>query len=249
MATDPDQLDAAIRDADPSDDASMSVLAQALANAELLVPVDTSDDSGIGLLVLHDSGADYVPAYTSDQAALGAVPEHIELRRMPFLELAGVWPIDVALALNAGSSPAGWLEGEGVRELTALPGPQGSPGVSTLAAGSEVTLGEPEEEPEALLEAVADWLRRDGRTVAAYRGVVAETGAAPKWAIGLVVDDTVDDPDAVASDLALTLAEAGGIGSGSPVEVLVIDPAETGTIGSWIRERTIPFFTNPPASS
>ncbi len=245
MATDPDDLDAAIRSADPADPATMAHLGQALGDAELLVPIQPGSGDDTSLLVLEADGREYVPAYTTSHAAMGAVPQDVELRRLPVRELAAVWPEQVALALNAGSEPVGWLEGPGVRQLAEItPGTAAAPERTDLPAGTEIALGEPEEEPAALLEMVADWLHRDGRTERAYRGVLATSGGAPRWVIGLEVAEG-RDAESVATELAQAVAE---VAPGSPVDVLVIHDHQPEMVGRWLREQTDPFFTTPPRS-
>lgn len=250
MPTDPARLDAAIRGADPAQPDTMEELAAALAAAELLVPIQPAPGEDASLVILQDGDTAYVPAYTTPEAALGAVPEEIQLRRIPVRELAERWPPEVALALNAGAEPGGWLEGEGVRRLAAadVGGPLDQPATSRLPAGTEVALGEPEEEPEALLEVIGRWLDADGRVEAAYRGVMARAGHGPRWIIGLVgAQDEGEFPVAivdVAAQLAASLAETTG---GAQVDVLALDPDAPDGIGGWLLEHTEAFWRRTPS--
>lgn len=246
MPTDPARLDAAIRAADPEQPATMEELALALASAELLVPIQPAPGEDASLVILQNGDVAYVPAYTTPEAAIGAVPEDVKLRRIPVRDLAERWPAEVALALNAGSSPGGWLEGEGVRRLaTSAPGLDPSePATTRVPAGTEVALGEPEEEPEALLEVIGHWLEDDGRVAAAYRGVMARSGEHPRWVIGLVAsagEGPVPVPLAdVAGELAVSLADVTG---GTQVDVLPIDPDAPDTVGRWLLEAAEPFWS------
>jgi hypothetical protein len=250
MPTDPAHLDAAIRAADPELPETMEELARALASAELLVPIQPAPGEDASLVILQTGDVAYVPAYTTPEAAIGAVPEDVKLRRMPVRDLAERWPSEVAMALNAGSAPGGWLEGEGVRRLAASVPGQGrwQPATARVPAGTEVALGEPEEEPEALLQVIGHWLERDGRVAAAYRGVMARSGDRPRWVIGLVAsegDGPVPVPIAdVARALAASLVDVTG---GGQVDVLPIDPAAPDTVGEWLLDVTAPFWSRTPA--
>jgi hypothetical protein len=269
MPTDPAHLDAAIRAADPELPETMEELARALASAELLVPIQPAPGEDASLVILQTGDVAYVPAYTTPEAAIGAVPEDV----MPVRERsagrrsrclnAGSAPrargsrgalaiggTEVAMALNAGSAPGGWLEGEGVRRLAASVPGQGrwQPATARVPAGTEVALGEPEEEPEALLQVIGHWLERDGRVAAAYRGVMARSGDRPRWVIGLVAsegDGPVPVPIAdVARALAASLVDVTG---GGQVDVLPIDPAAPDTVGEWLLDVTAPFWSRTPA--
>ncbi|GGI03264.1 enhanced serine sensitivity protein SseB C-terminal domain-containing protein [Egicoccus halophilus] len=209
--TTPRQLEDAIRATAGGDAEALAVLAGALLDAHLVVPVRDDGQGGASLVTLQRDGAPYVPAWTRPELAAAAVPPGQPTTRVPVRTLVEAWNPQVALALNPGAQPAGWLDGSGVVAL-------GDDRRVPVPADTAVRVGEPADEPVDFLAAVARALAHDPLVVRAHRAQVhfGASGEVPHLLLALVVDGDQDLADARAAALAGSLPD----GHDGPVDVI-----------------------------
>ena len=225
-------------------------LYEALRDAELYVPapgpapseeraVTADEGDEIALPIVHANGRDFVPVFSSMTQLLAYVPAGTGYLRLDGRSLATIWPEDAWMALNPRSplrvvvSPADVraLAGGVRRERLDAP-PEG-----------EYALGEPAEEPGALLDAIARYSSETPAVRAAYRALmVAPGGAGPQHVIGLEVDEGAD------RDAVLDGAARAGREGGESSIVLVALPGR-GTVARFLRERTRPFYIRSARSA
>jgi hypothetical protein len=175
-------------------------------------------------------GQPYVAVYTSaEQYAHGAG----QLSRMviPGRELAGMLDERLGLAVNPGCDVGLPVRPEGVRSMRG--------GRITIPAGQQIRLGQPAEEPQALLSAVAAALSRIPAVVDARRAL-AQIGDQPP---GLLIGVRIDRP--AADDRQAVLATINSAVAAAPVPltvdtVFLDDPVDQ--ITAWMIDNTEPFY-------
>jgi SseB protein C-terminal domain/SseB protein N-terminal domain len=195
------------------------------------------DELNLAAVEGRDGGL-YIPVFTarsrlerfsgSDRAAI-----------VPLRDLAATWPAEVSLVIDPGDPIELVLPGDELRRWASGAQPGGE---QRVPAGTSVFIGDPAEEPEAVLEAVATVCAEHPEVVAAYRAqlYVDRPGERPHLAIGLVVDSPPADPQ----DLRREVAESATAAGADAVSVVPIDPhAEGDAIAAYMLERTAPFFT------
>jgi SseB protein C-terminal domain/SseB protein N-terminal domain len=214
-------------------EASGGELTDALAAAELLVPVagpaPAEDPTRVQLPAVEEQGRRYVPVFTSpSQLRLyGHAGGHLRLRGR---ELAAMLDPATGLAVNLGGDLGLPLSPEQVRAMTAP--------AARLPAGQVVRLGEPAEEPTRLLEAIAAGLATSGEVRAAYRALMQSGEAeAPRLVVGL----EVDDPEAGRRLLEAVGRAARELGD-REVDLLAFGEDGDGSVGSWMQLHTRPFY-------
>ena len=119
-------------------------------------------------------------------------------------------------------------------DVRALGGP-----VAPAPSGEEYLLGEPGEEPDALLDAVRAYAERSGTVAAAYRAqmVGKEAGARPRIVIGLDLVHGADRDTVFA--LVGEAARATGVEGFALVPVALHGP---GTVARYLVQNTTPFY-------
>lgn len=225
-----------------SDASRRGAFFDALAAAEVLIPapgpaptedrlMSASPGSEIDLPVMQDEGRRIVPAFSSMEQLLRFVPEGSGYIRIAARDLAKLWREDLWLGLNP-RGPGVLLGPADVRRLggEAVPPPRGE---------GEHLLGEPTEEPVALLDAVRAYAERSGTIATAYRAVMVakEEGARPRVVIGL---DLVPgaDRDTVFAQVGEAARET-GIDGFALVAVALHGP---GTVARYLVQNTTPFY-------
>lgn len=215
---------------------------EALASAEVLIPAPgpapaedrlTSAPPGseIALPVMQDQGRQIVPAFSSMEQLLRFVPEGGGYVRIAVRDLVKLWRDDLWLGLNP-RGPGVLLGPADVRRLggEVVPGPSGD---------GEYLLGEPTEEPAALLDAVRAYAERSGTIAAAYRALMVgkEAGARPRIVIGL---DLVHgaDRDAVFAQVGEAARETGIDG----VALVSVGLHGPGTVARYLVQNTTAFY-------
>jgi len=219
---------------------SMSALMTSLLSSPVyLEPREGSDGGELELAAVEGrDGGLYIPAFTA-RSRLERFSGSDRSASVPLRDLAATWPPEVSLVINPGDPIELVLPGEELRRLAsgATPG-----GEQRVPAGTSVFIGDPAEEPEAVLEAVATACAEHPEVVAAYRAQlhVDRPGERPHLAIGLVVDSPRADPEDVRRKVAASATAAGA----DEVSVVSIDPhAEGDAIAAYMLERTAPFYT------
>jgi type III secretion system (T3SS) SseB-like protein len=209
--------DVFIPSAEPGPDEETRVTAQ--AGEQLAMPVIELD------------GASYVPVFTSVTQLGRFRPEGGGYLRLHGRALSAVTPDDVGVAVNPGGDLGLALTPEQLAALaTAEPGD----------SEADFLIGEPREEPTALLEAIARFTEERPEVRAAYRALlVRRPGAEPEHVIGLELRSGAD-AEAVIEAAAEAARETG-------VERLALLPLQTGVeagqIGRFLLGKTEPFWS------
>ena len=222
-----------------ADPAQRAAFLEKLFASELLIPapgpppvddrlMSAPPGSEIDLPVVESGGRSIVPAFTSMTQLLQYVPEGTGYLQLAVRDLVKLWQDDLWLGINPRG--AGVLLGPAdVRRLA---------GEAPSREG-EYMLGEPSEEPHALLDAVRAYAERSGTIAAAYRALMVgqEEGATPRIVIGL---DLVHgaDRDAVFAQVGEAARET-GVDSVALVPVALHGP---GTIARYLVQSTKPFY-------
>jgi hypothetical protein len=229
-----DALVTALQEEQP--DAFLAALAEAevylpapgpAPDGERLVTAQVGDE--IPLPLLEQGGERFIPVFSSPKQLLRYVPEGTPYLRLSGRALALIWPADCSLALNPRGELGLVLSPEQVAAVKDAP----------ERGGSGFLIGEPKEEPRALLEAMRAFAAARPQVRAAYRGLlVRRTGAQPEPVIGLELDPR--------ADAALIIDAAAEAARGAGVERLALVPlqpgVDAGRVGRFLLEQTEPFY-------
>jgi hypothetical protein len=197
-------LDAAIEATREGDPGAIATLGRVLLASSVTVPVRDDGRGGASVVVLEHEGAPYVPAYTSTEAAERCVPVDQPTATVAVRDLVQTWDPRIALALNPGTEPSGWLEGPGIVQL------RGAETVE-VPTGTQVRIGEPAEEPTPLLSDLRAVLTPRIEVVAAHRAQVwfGAHGEEPHLLVVLVVDGDGELASSTAAEVAASLPAGG----------------------------------------
>jgi hypothetical protein len=226
-------LEEALRDAalDPS---RMRAFRALLAEQLVLVPVASPPvGDRVEFPLVEFDGVTHISVFTSEaQLALGGRPGHDQLR-LSGRDLARMWPRGVALAINPGGALGFSMPAEEVEALTAPPG--GGAGQRRIPAGAELIVGDPAQEPRALLDRLGAVAATLPEVVALHRALIQVKGSSdgPQLIIGVEFAST-SDPRLSLSELA----EA----AGRDAALLALSPAADDPISAWMRGRDAPFY-------
>jgi hypothetical protein len=223
---------------------AMDTLMRALLTAPVyLVPGDDSDAGELSLAALEGrDGGRYIPAFT-DRGRLERFSGSDRAASVLLRDLAPDWPAEVSLVIDPGDPIELVLPGPDFRRIADDREPGGE---ETVPAGTSIMIGDPAEEPEAVLEAVARACSGRPEVVAAYRAQlhVNRAGERPHLAIGLVVDAPSGDHHELQSEVARSATAAGA----EQVSVVVLDRlAEGDAVASYMLEKTRPFYSRGDA--
>lgn len=218
---------------DPSAEAAFR---ETLLRSEVLVPQDgpppavdqlvtAPEGSEIELPVLQGGDRSFVPVFTSMEQLLKFVPAGTGYIQLEMSALVRMWPPDCWMAIN----PKGDLG-------TALSPKQ----VEALSGDSGYLLGEPAEEPEALLQTVRLFAERTPEIRACYRAQAQDQGAAPVIAIGVELDEGADREQIFAR-----LTEAARESGVAALGIVPIDREAPGAVARFMIEDTEPFYVRP----
>jgi hypothetical protein len=206
-------------------------LLASLAEAELWVPLPAGAAEGetaLPIMVIDD--AKYVAVYTSEEQFKRCAGKY-SAAVTPGRAFARTLPPELGIAVNPGGEAGLPIHPSGVQVIRGEESP--------VAAGTEIRLGEPAEEPDALLAA----LRR------AFAAVPEVTSARRAWAqfgdspdgllLGIEVTPDHDRSRRSAVQAVTTAVQR------SPVpyavdSVFLTDPADS--LAGWFRENTHPFY-------
>jgi hypothetical protein len=218
---------------------SMSAFMTALLTSPLYL--DAGEGTGGDELDLAaregGDGRLYIPAFTSRSRLerFGSAGRPVSV---PLRDLAEVWPAEVSLVIDPGEPVELVLPGHELRGIAAGDEPGG---VETVPAGTSVMIGDPAEEPESVLEAVAALCAEHPEVAAAYRAQlhVDRPGERPHLAIGLVLDRPGSDVEGLRREVAERATAAGA----DQASVAIVNPGDRDdAIAAHMLERTRPFY-------
>jgi uncharacterized protein (DUF58 family) len=144
----------------------------------------------------------------------------------------------VSLVIDPGDPIELVLPGQDFRRIA---GGEEHGSEETVPAGTSVMIGDPAEEPEAVLRAVAATCERRPEVIAAYRAQlhVDRAGERPHLAIGLVVEAPSGDHRELRREVARSATAAGA----EQVSVVVLGQlAEGDGVAAYMLEQTQPFY-------
>ncbi|MEU5188641.1 enhanced serine sensitivity protein SseB C-terminal domain-containing protein [Streptomyces klenkii] len=204
----------------------------ALAAAELWMPLPESPGGAKGtrLPVMAIDGLPHVAVYTSAhqlKVCAGDVAHAV----MGARELISAIPQELGLALNPGGEVGLPIHAAGVQAVR-------ESGRKTVQAGENIRLGEPAEEPVALLAALRRALAAVPAVSAARRALVQVGEQHPGLLIGVTVSGAVEESrDAVLAAVSQAVSE-------QPVP-FTVDTVFLGTPGdqtsAWMMDNVEPF--------
>ncbi|GAB2558115.1 enhanced serine sensitivity protein SseB C-terminal domain-containing protein [Nocardia heshunensis] len=163
---------------------SNSELLQRLRDSSLYVPVspDGSAAGAQGLLGVTIEGAQFVPAYSSEEQLVLAAGE-VPRIALAVTRLVQLIPAGVGIALNwRAPAPGLPITSSGIDALRG--------GSMTVAANSEVRLGQPVRRPDEFLERLSQELRHIGELQTARFGLMQIGADQPAFLIGIELSDS-----------------------------------------------------------
>ncbi|MCO8277509.1 enhanced serine sensitivity protein SseB [Actinoplanes sp. TRM 88003] len=213
-------------------------LLQAIAANPLWVPLPAGSgpEGQTQLPVMVLEGRPYVAAYTSaEQYARGAGDQaHMEL---PGRQLAGLMADELGLAVNPGAELGLPVRADGVRTIRG--------GVTTVRAGARLRLGQPADEPHALVAALRQVFATAPAVVEARRALAQIGDQAPTLLIGVRPDRTVPTWQQDSINAVRTAAERAPLPYA--VDTVFLDD-QNDPISRWMVEHTEPLYTNSIAA-
>lgn len=198
-------------------------------DATVWVPMTASSGQQGTFPVLSIDGGSYVPVFTSEAEVDRAAPDNPRIAPV-VRELVASLPESVGLAVNPGGSVGLPVPAATIRQVIGL-GPQ-------VPAGTKVRIGEPAEEPEELLDAVAVGLGGLPAVRSARRCWAAVGESRPGLVIGLDVDP--DNQQTRTSALDAVRAVADGTAGSFPVDVVFENDRDEFT--AWMNAHVEPFY-------
>lgn len=198
-------------------------------DATVWVPMTASSGQQGSFPVLSIDGGSYVPVFTSEGEVDRAAPDNPRIAPV-VRELVASLPESVGLAVNPGGSVGLPVPAATIRQAIGL-GPR-------VPAGTKVRIGEPAEEPEELLAAVAVGLGGLPAVRSARRCWAAVGESRPGLVIGLDVDP--DNQQTRTSALDAVRAVADGTAGSFPVDVVFENDRDEFT--AWMHAHVEPFY-------
>jgi len=213
-----------------------------LVRSRVFLPAeeDSQEADGSGTLPLPahrgDDGNLYVPVFTSRERVMRFSGGEYSVS-LPFQALAASWPEDLALVLDPGEPVELVLPAADVQRMARPP-----EGATLVPEGTSVMVGDPAEEPDEVLRAVADACREHGEIAAGYGAQIQidRPGETPHLAIGLLIDgDAAAGEERIHREVAQAASAAGAEG----VSVLTVarEPSGNG-VADFMVQRTAPFY-------
>lgn len=222
-----------------------------LTRVRLWIPLPpgrpVTDGTAVSLPTVTYLGAEFVPCFTSVQRlgrwANPPDPDSPRWQRagdprsvphivVPTVALARLLPGGLGMAVNPGAEVSVPISPDGVRYL------------ASADAGLPVSVGDPPEEPEKLLDAVSGALR----SLPAVRDASRAWLSVPGRGQGLIISVTVRDPASEPAREAVLGAIEHAVASVPELATFPIDvtfPGESGPdlVDDWVARETRPFYT------
>jgi hypothetical protein len=202
-----------------------------LQRSDVVVPKPEGggvEDSSVSLPLLEVEGRDVVPLFSSPETLAQGAPAGMAYVVIPFAALASGWPDGLDAILDLGS---GWA-----RELPAAAITGWGP--VEVPAGTRVFLGEPAEEPEALLDRLRSHLSGEPDVEAAWRAqvMVDQPGETPHLAIGLMLTPGADAQTVIRRTMAVALPAVTG-----PIDLVLVEQDSSDAVAGYMLENE-PFY-------
>lgn len=160
--------------------------------------------------VWGEAGGEFVPAFTSEKQLLRAIPGGSRYVSLPMDDLVDLVANDTEIRLDVGDDQA---------------------------AGARFAIGEPAQEPVALIREVGQFCAANAAVSTAWRALVKLEGEEPQPLIGLELLGEAD-PEAV-TGLVTARIEAAGVG---PAIVVPVDREHPDEFARYLLESTQPFW-------
>ncbi|MGP4044786.1 enhanced serine sensitivity protein SseB C-terminal domain-containing protein [Streptomyces sp. 2A115] len=210
----------------------------ALTEGQVWVPLPSGADpsAGVSLPTVTIDGSPFVPVFTSqEQLAKGAgdVPHMVP----PVRDFVRSLPEYLGLAVNIGGDAGMPIRSHGVRYL------RGERHV--VPTGSRIRLGEPAQEPSALLEALAIEFLRVPPVAGARRGWAQIGEAAPGLILGIALSSY--DPANREAALEAVKRAVTLVPESFTVDSVFMDDSTDSVVG-WLADNVDPFYTRPATS-
>ncbi|MFE9767839.1 enhanced serine sensitivity protein SseB C-terminal domain-containing protein [Streptomyces sp. NPDC005808] len=205
----------------------------ALAEGQVWVPLPAGTDpsgSGIALPTVTISGEPFGPVFTSAEQlakSAGDVPHMVP----PVQDFLRNLPEYLGLAVNIGGDAGMPVRSTGVRRLRGER--------NTAPPGSRIRLGEPAQEPTALLSALGAEFRRLPEVRTARRGWAQVGDAVPGLILGIDLS-TYDAPSREAA-LASVREAISRVPEEFSVDTVFMDDA-TDSVTGWLKDNVDPFY-------
>jgi len=229
-----------------ADSGAMTAFLQALAAGQAWVPDAGSGAGSIRTVAAGEtlslptwqaeSGERFVPLFTSEELLVAASAEGTPFVRLDVAALLDTLDPEAWLGINPRSPLGMLMPANAVRDAT---------GAQQIGEGSAYAIGEPAEEPAALLDDLRSWFAEDEPAVArAWRGLIVmdpRGGGKPEPLIGLELAPNTD-ADAI---FAAAVRRVKRHGHGAVV-LVAVDPEAPEGPATWLLERTQPFYERGP---
>ena len=210
--------------------ASLADVREVLRESDVLVskPADAaSSEESVALAVVDYEGVSTVPLFSSRETFSAAARDGATYLEVPFEGLLPGWPDGIGAVFDLGQPWALHVSSLAMKEPAPLQAP----------AGSIVAVGEPVDEPAALLERLAHELRTLPEVQSAWRALVMLAGDGDTHlAIGLGLVDGGDAPAALAGAAEFVAAAVDG-----PFDLLVVAPDSSDPVAEYMLARE-PFY-------
>ncbi len=204
-----------------------------LAESQVWVPLPAGTDPSAGSVSLPTvtiSGEPFVPVFTSKEQltkSAGDVPHMVP----PVPDFLRSLPEYLGLAINIGGDAGMPVRTAGVRRL------RGERNV--VPAGSRIRLGEPAQEPTALLSALASEFRPLAKVLAVRRGWAQIGDASPGLILGIEL--TTYDTEAKEAALTAVREAVSRVPEAFSVDAVFMDDATDSVVG-WLKDNVTPFY-------
>lgn len=183
--------------------------------------------------VEDEDGRRYLPVYSSLERLGEAFPDGTPYVAIRIADLKEGWPDGVAIAVNPGSSELGFVADMPDVALAAE---------SSGAAGNEILVGEPADEPSDALAKLSELLRDDEDVLRAHRAQFLDPRVSfePQLAIGLEIAPGADQDEVFQRVLARSQEQ---VEFDRPVAFIPVGAETADPVASYMRERDRPFYS------
>lgn len=200
-----------------------------LARASVWVPMQSTDGASGSFPVLSIEGGSFVPVFTSEGQIDKAAPQGPRVNP-PVRELVASLPDSVGLAVNPGGAVGLPIAAGALRDALDLP--------HHVPAGARVRIGEPAEEPAALLGALA----AQAKHVPAVRELRRAWAAVGEADPGLVVGVDLDPDNQQTREAAMAEVRSAVAAQSTSFTVDVVFASDRDSMMEWMTQHAEPFY-------